>query len=1396
MIGRAIEGSALQLRRMIAFREYLIEKIPNVNIVVYDDKSAILHELDSGNYDAFFMEDMVAEEMLKDVGAKQSAVRNKFCSAKIKIYPKILYADNTSFSTRKKRIEINKGFNKIPYETLHSIIEINNKTSVNTFPLFSPNEIYWLKNNSSITLGCIDNFGVIQNWSNNNVTGIVPDILRSIIENIGIDFRFIKLPNSSNEFDALISSRVNALSISSQKEDHNIIYSMIYFEQPVMELSKDQTHYIGDSSSIVVVPSSYMSYYYYLKNKYPSNMVILSSSPLKGVELVYNGLADIIVLDKANAEDLHLDPRYSTLFLSIRHDTILNFAVGALDNYQSKILLGIINKGIITTPDSVIKSYVEKYSGRKNSGVTLYEVLTIIGPWLLGLIIIILGLWGVTARKALRKLHCSEESLEKEKAWLNATMHSIGEAVIATDVNGRVVQMNFVAEELVQCEESYAKGEITSELYTLYNSAKKQYIDDPVVIVLKELKVVEFKQNIVLINKLKFEIPIQVTAAPILDTSDNKILGTVLVFKDIRAEEAYRNQINQAKAILSNAIELAGVSYFAYEVKIHKIIINSGKQETHLYIEGDLNLEDVFQNIIEQDLVKVQKLWNSVLSKEVTHFRSNYKSKYKGRIRYNRIDVRSEVENNQLVRAFGVKLDVTDIVMAENVSRERLQQAYDLAKLLYYEYHPITDVVAINEQLCELFMLDEKNLKLISLKKMLVNVIEDDKDRLRKYIAQIVNIKLEKFELELRIIKRSRGKIVKIFANNKFSEDGEWIGTTGCVLDITELNYVQKELEASEEQKRLILGSIKEAVVYISSDLNIVWANESTYKIFGCSEIVSLSEEFNYIIYSENQPTMLCNTVSVMRGISDKLVETINYKGKELLVSLNPIRDEEGRVTHLVKAFSDVSEFKEIQKNLKEAYERAESANKAKSAFLSTMTHEIRTPLNAIIGFSGLLQYEKLNVKPASYATSIHTAATGLLSLINNVLDLSRIEANKMTLNLSSVNISELLEEMNIIFEVKAKSKGLYLELESVESIPVLILDKDRLRQILINIIGNAIKFTNEGCVKVRVKFKKNNKKRTGILQVSIADTGIGIPHDDQDRMFESFVQHENSSTRRYEGTGLGLGISKRLVELMNGDIVLNSEVGIGSEFVVILREVKYTDTASLNGGSVHKNIERYVEGRVLLVSDNQSDLTITSSMLDKMGLIIETTSSVIDAIEILQEENFELIVTSVITDSSEDSNLNNKLIMKAKSMHIPIVALTGYSDPGEFFDTSQYDTVIIKPVTIEIFSEIIGKFFVKTSEVVSKPSENNIVKNESVDDLSPALIQEVLSKFDEPFNALSHGIVIGDAQKFALEFIDFANNSGEQLLINIAKKFEQNVATYKLPDIMYIIRQFLKYKD
>ena len=1393
---KGYRGKRVAIEKNDSFREFLTEKIPNVNIVVYDDKNTILQELDSGNYDAFFMEDMVAETLLKDVGVKQSVVRNKYCSSKIKIVPKILDGNDNNIDTMKKRIEINEGLNKISYETLYSLIEMNNKTSVNIYPLFSPSEIYWLKNNSSVVLGCADNFGVIQNWSNNNVIGIGPDLLRSIIDNIGIDLRFVKLSNSSNEFDVLMSNEVNALSISSQKEDHNIVYSVAYFKQPVMVLSKNQDHFIGDGSSIVVVPSCYMSFYYYLKKKYHGNMIILASSPTQSVELIHKGIADIAVLDKANAEDLHLDPRYSELYLNVLHDTILSFSVAAIDNYQNKTFLGIINKGIITIPNSVINSYIEKYSGRKNSGITFYEFLTLIGPWVLGLIVIILGLWGVTARKALRKLHISEESLKKEKAWLNATMHSIGEAVIATDVDGRVVQMNFVAEELVQCEEFYAKGLITSELYNLYNSVEKKFIDDPVAVVLKELRVVELKQDIVLVNNVKFEIPIQVTAAPITDISNNKILGTVLVFKDIRAEDAYRNQINQAKAILSNAIELAGVSYFAYDLKTHKVIINSGKQETHLYIDGDLNLEDVLQNIIEQDLIKIQKLWNSVLSREITHFRSNYKSKYKGRIRYNRIDVRSKVERHQLVSAFGVKLDVTDIVMAENVSRERLQQAYDLAKLLYYEYQPITDIVTINEQLSELFMLDELDLKVISLRKMFVNVIEDDKDRLRNYIAQIVNIKLEKFELELRIVKRNRSKIVKLFVSNKFSEDGEWIGSTGCVLDITELNYVQKELETSEEQKRLILGSIKEAVVYISNDLNIVWANESTYKIFGCDKIVALSEEFNFIIYSESQPSMLCNTVSVMRGISDELVETMNYKGKELLVSLNPIRDEEGRVTHLVKTFSDVSEFKEIQKNLKEAYERAESANKAKSAFLSTMTHEIRTPLNAIIGFSGLLQYERLNIKSASYANSIHTAATGLLSLINNVLDLSRLEANKMTLNLSPVNLKELLDEMNIIFEVKAKSKGLNLEFEPFESIPVLILDKDRLRQVLINIIGNAIKFTNEGHVSVRIKYKKYIKKQAGVLHISIIDSGIGIPIDDQARMFESFEQHENSSTRRYEGTGLGLGISKRLVELMNGDIVLNSEVGIGSEFIVILRDVKYTDAVAQNAGSTDKNIKKYIEGRVLLVSDNQSDLTIISSMLDKMGLTIETTSSIIDAIEILNEEKFKLVITSVLGDSSDDFSLNSKLLLSAKSSNMPVIALTGYSDPGEFFDTSQYDTVIIKPVTIEVFSEIIGKFFVRTEEVVSKPNENNIVKNESVDDLSPALIQEVLGKFYKSFDTLSHGIVIGDAQKLAIEFINFANSSNEQLLINIAKNFEQNVATYKLPDIMYIIRQFLKYKD
>ena len=258
----------------------------------------------------------------------------------------------------------------------------------------------------------------------------------------------------------------------------------------------------------------------------------------------------------------------------------------------------------------------------------------------------------------------------------------------------------------------------------------------------------------------------------------------------------------------------------------------------------------------------------------------------------------------------------------------------------------------------------------------------------------------------------------------------------------------------------------------------------------------------------------------------------------------------------------EIEEHKQTENELRISKEKAEESDKLKSAFLSNMSHEIRTPMNAIIGFSSILENKLKDPVFKSYIEKIIISGNNLLELINDILDFSKIEAGQLKIEKVVSNPRDIFNDVKLVFSDKIKNKGLLFNIKINDTLPdLLVIDANRIRQLLLNLVDNAIKFTEKGAVSINVDFVFTGKKDvSGDLKIKVEDTGIGIPENQIEYIFESFRQVEGQSTEKFGGTGLGLSITKQLTLMMNGEISVLSKQGKGTEFSIILHDVEVGD--------------------------------------------------------------------------------------------------------------------------------------------------------------------------------------------------------------------------------------------
>ncbi|HIJ89595.1 MAG: ATP-binding protein [Desulfobulbaceae bacterium] len=325
------------------------------------------------------------------------------------------------------------------------------------------------------------------------------------------------------------------------------------------------------------------------------------------------------------------------------------------------------------------------------------------------------------------------------------------------------------------------------------------------------------------------------------------------------------------------------------------------------------------------------------------------------------------------------------------------------------------------------------------------------------------------------------------------------------------------------------------------------------------------------------------------------------------------------------------SEIAKQTAELREANVRLEEISRLKSDFLANMSHELRTPMNAIIGFSELLTETSLTEEQYDYTRTITQSATSLLTLINDILDLAKIEAGKLELERLPFDLAEVIGNVAAMFKIPAREKGVSVTSRIDSRIPKKIMgDSNRLRQILINLVGNAMKFTERGGIDIQVDYEREAAGRI-VSRFSVRDSGIGIPPDRVEAIFEKFTQADGSTTRKYGGTGLGLAICLQLVELMGGHLAVASEVGKGSTFYfVIPLEEASAEAISLKEHKGTGRVKGATGGRILLVEDNAVNQRLAGILITREGYEIEVASDGAESLEHLQSQSFDLVLMDV----------------------------------------------------------------------------------------------------------------------------------------------------------------------
>lgn len=621
-------------------------------------------------------------------------------------------------------------------------------------------------------------------------------------------------------------------------------------------------------------------------------------------------------------------------------------------------------------------------------------------------------------------------------------------------------------------------------------------------------------------------------------------------------------------------------------------------------------------------------------------------------------------------------------------------------------------------------------------------------------------------------------------------------GLRGILVDISTRKKYEEELKKLSQA----IEQSPASVVITNLDGEIIYANSSFTKISGYRKSEAIgqnprilkTEHFPKSYYKELWNTILNGKKWTGEFKNKKKNGEIYWE----YASISPIVNDQNEIISFVAVKEDITERKKIEQELILAKEAAESATKAKTRFLANMSHEIRTPMNAVLGFTELLLTLVKDEQQKGYLRALHSSGNTLLSIINDILDLSKVEAGKLELNYDFIESKSFFNDLYHIFSLKAQNKGLEFVIKINKNVPQnIFVDDLRLRQSLINIINNSIKFTNKGFIKVTVKTSQvilKKGKNLANLTITVEDSGIGISKENQSRIFKSFAQESGQTTRKFGGTGLGLAITNNLIKLMKGTISVNSIPNKGSTFTIHLPNVQVSNKTLEVENNFHYSIQNieFSPSTVLVVDDIENNRRFLAEALRQLDLKVHAAENGEIALLFIEKVKPDLIITDIRMPIMNGFDLLEEIRKNINYKDIPVVATSAsvLFDDGMKQKLAKFNGFLPKPVLTVKLIPLLTEYL-PHKKYDSNEKELHLTKKAIK--LLPKTIESLETKFHKKWVKFEKRKPVHEIQLFSEELIEFANYSDNKILLDYAESLKKSATTYDIDIMLKLLKSY-----